>query len=278
MIWPPDFAHEEKRRRLMRRIFASVEDPRAMAHTLYANDPTQFINDWCVTYNPRNPLKDDPYNPGKKLKTKMPFIPFAKQRELVTWLQTCMNNQDNGLIEKSRDMGATWMACSFSVWGMRHVISDKGASIIISIERGDLGSDDRRYQQNVIIDGEHRATFKPESYGTDYDLVDIEGHLVTVHSNAHGYGRYAVAGNKSAMISVVRKWFEFIPTDEDLQARNEAKATKEKQQRIEKELGRQNHIRSRYANRMHDALQQAVDGDTSNAIAVLELIKKEIDV
>ena len=114
--WPPDFDYENERRGILRGIFASVEDPRALAQDLYGGDPAQFINDWCITYDPRNPLKVDPRNEGKKLKAKMPFIPFAKQRELATWLLECMSNQEDGLIEKSRDMGATWMACSFSVW------------------------------------------------------------------------------------------------------------------------------------------------------------------
>ena len=116
IVWPPDFDHENERRKILRSIFASVENPREIAAGIYADDPAQFINDWCITYDPRNPLKDDPRNPDQKLKAKMPFIPFAKQRELAEWLQDCMNNQADGLIEKSRDMGATWMACGFSVW------------------------------------------------------------------------------------------------------------------------------------------------------------------
>lgn len=116
MNWPYDYEKEAERRTIIRRIFASTDEPRKVAHDLYANDPAQFIHDWCITYDPRNPNKTDPRNPDKKLKAKMPFIPFAKQREMVEWLQGCMNDQQSGLIEKCRDMGATWTACGFSVW------------------------------------------------------------------------------------------------------------------------------------------------------------------
>lgn len=114
--WPYDYDKEDERRHTIRRLFASVEDPRALAVDLYADDPAQFVEDWCITYDPRNPLKEDPHHPGRKMKAKMPFIPFAKQCEMVEWLHDCMGNQQSGLIEKCRDMGATWTACGFSVW------------------------------------------------------------------------------------------------------------------------------------------------------------------
>lgn len=114
--WPPDFDREHERRAVVHSILSSGENNREIAHDLYANDPVQFIHDWCITYDPRNPTKQDPRNPGRKLPARMPFVPFDKQREMVTWLRTCMNNQDDGLIEKCRDMGATWICCGFSVW------------------------------------------------------------------------------------------------------------------------------------------------------------------
>jgi hypothetical protein len=46
----------------------------------------------------------------------MPFCLFKKQNELVEFLLTMLKDQEDGLIEKSRDMGATWVACAFSVW------------------------------------------------------------------------------------------------------------------------------------------------------------------
>lgn len=116
MQWPPNFDREEERRSIARRVLTSTEDPRTVCEKLYKDNPVAFINDWCITYDPRNPTKGDPRHPGKKLPAKMPFSLFVKQEELIEFFQGCLANQDSGLIEKCRDMGATWAACSYSVW------------------------------------------------------------------------------------------------------------------------------------------------------------------
>jgi hypothetical protein len=44
------------------------------------------------------------------------LILFERQSELVEFLWACIQNEEPGLIEKSRDMGATWVCSAFSVW------------------------------------------------------------------------------------------------------------------------------------------------------------------
>lgn len=46
----------------------------------------------------------------------MPFRLFERQRDLVAFLLACLEDEEGGLIEKCRDMGATWVCCAFSVW------------------------------------------------------------------------------------------------------------------------------------------------------------------
>jgi hypothetical protein len=46
----------------------------------------------------------------------MPFIPFPKQVDLVGFVLGLTDTEDDGLIEKSRDMGATWVCSAISVW------------------------------------------------------------------------------------------------------------------------------------------------------------------
>lgn len=70
----------------------------------YKDNPIQFINDWCMTSDPRK-------NPAQ-----MPFILFPKQEEFITWLKESYEMKEDGLAEKSRDMGFTWLGASFSVW------------------------------------------------------------------------------------------------------------------------------------------------------------------
>jgi phage terminase large subunit len=88
----------------------------------------EFIEDWLDTYDPRNAGK------GEKLAI-MPFIMFPRQRELVEFLFAMIEQDANGLIEKSRDMGATWIAAAVSVWFWRF---RKGASIGWGSRKADL--------------------------------------------------------------------------------------------------------------------------------------------
>lgn len=74
----------------------------------YKTRPVEFINDWLVTYDPRNASKDIP--------TIMPFVLFPRQVDLVVFINECLADRQSGLIEKARDMGATWVLCAYSVW------------------------------------------------------------------------------------------------------------------------------------------------------------------
>lgn len=70
----------------------------------YKDNPINFINDWVVTVDPR------------KSPAQMPFILFPKQEDFILWLKEHYENKTDGLAEKSRDMGFTWLGVAFSVW------------------------------------------------------------------------------------------------------------------------------------------------------------------
>lgn len=78
------------------------------AMTYYATHPVEFINHWCNTYDPRNA--------GKSVPPRIPLVMFKKQEDLIRYMMACLEGEECGLIEKSRDMGATWICCAFSVW------------------------------------------------------------------------------------------------------------------------------------------------------------------
>ena len=105
MTWPPDYYQEYLKR--LKNIEFLNKNPNAIdaLKILYSNNPVLFINDWGITYDPRSE--------GIK---KMPFILFQRQKEFVTFLQYCITEKESGLVEKSRDMGATWLCCAYSVW------------------------------------------------------------------------------------------------------------------------------------------------------------------
>lgn len=84
------------------------EDAWEAAWTYYAAHPCEAINDWVTTYDPR--LVNRGINPY------VPFQLFPRQRECVDWLWDLYLTQKEGVLEKSRDCGATWVAASFSWW------------------------------------------------------------------------------------------------------------------------------------------------------------------
>ncbi|TXE22189.1 TerL protein [Serratia ureilytica] len=72
----------------------------------YRNNPAQFIIDWGMTTDPRNPIMGLP--------TTIPFLLFPKQEEWILWIMDRMANRENGLTEKSREMGLSWTSVGFA--------------------------------------------------------------------------------------------------------------------------------------------------------------------
>ncbi len=68
----------------------------------YRENIGQFTNDWACTYDPRNV--------ERKLPAVIPFILFEAQHDWMLWLRERWNNGEDGLTEKSRDMGVTWLS------------------------------------------------------------------------------------------------------------------------------------------------------------------------
>lgn len=103
--WPPDYDAVYRWRTAT--LLALKENPAALlaARTYYSTRPVEFIMDWLDTYDPRRE--------GQKW---IPFVFFKKQEELIDFLRALDAEQESGLIEKTRDMGATWCICGYAVW------------------------------------------------------------------------------------------------------------------------------------------------------------------
>ena len=106
-VFPPDYAAEFKRRSTMWRNTRLKSYLREPLKEKYAKDPVAWIHDWVITFNPRN---------KKPQPRTIPFMLFARQKEFIEFLNGCMNDGENGLVEKCRDIGATWLCCAYSVW------------------------------------------------------------------------------------------------------------------------------------------------------------------
>lgn len=112
--WPPDYTATFAERQ--RRLLALQDNPKLLYGALeyYRTYPVEFIEHWLSTYDPRHAGQV-----GKL--TTMPFILFPRQRELVDFIYQCLATENNGLLEKCRDMGATWIAAAVSVHIWRFV-------------------------------------------------------------------------------------------------------------------------------------------------------------
>ncbi len=74
----------------------------------YKTHPVEFINDFGQTFDPRN------VEIG--IDATVPFILFKRQAEFIQWLQDRWQGREDGLAEKSRDMGVSWLCVAFGVW------------------------------------------------------------------------------------------------------------------------------------------------------------------
>jgi len=108
--WNPNYAKEAIRREKLINAFYDLADPRKVFQAVYKDDPISFIQDFCWTIDPRK---------GKKTNNNIvvkPFLLYPKQLEVVEWLQGCIDDEEHGLLEKTRGAGATWLFVAFSVW------------------------------------------------------------------------------------------------------------------------------------------------------------------
>jgi hypothetical protein len=74
----------------------------------YKEHPVDFISHWGMTFDPR--LAEI------GLPTIIPFILFPKQAEFVEWTIERWRARQDGLAEKSRDMGVSWLCVAVAVW------------------------------------------------------------------------------------------------------------------------------------------------------------------
>lgn len=108
--WPPAYLSVFSWRLNKLRQLKADPEFLAGAQAYYSDHPVEFINHWVDTYDPRRASKtaDRP--------AQVPLVMFKRQDEFVRMLTELVDTGTNGLIEKCRDMGATWVSAAFSVW------------------------------------------------------------------------------------------------------------------------------------------------------------------
>jgi len=90
------------------RLAAIRNEPKSLPalKAYYRDHPAQFIIDWGMTYDPRNSARGLP--------NTLPFLLFPKQEELADWILERWRAGEPGLIEKSRDMGISWLVMALA--------------------------------------------------------------------------------------------------------------------------------------------------------------------
>lgn len=111
--WPPDYAkaYTQRCKRIVGlRNSAPGLNMWAAAKDYYRQPGkcAEWIEDFAITFDPRIA--------GSQTPSVMPFLLFPRQREFVEFIFACLTAQEGGLVEKCRDMGATWLCCAISVY------------------------------------------------------------------------------------------------------------------------------------------------------------------
>lgn len=102
--WPPDYKGVYAWR--LKTLHELQSNPMLLesAKAYYREHNAEFIMHWMDTYDPRRE--------GSKW---VPFVFFQRQAEFIHFLNDCARDSENGLTEKCRDAGATWLCCGWSV-------------------------------------------------------------------------------------------------------------------------------------------------------------------
>lgn len=109
----------------IRRLHLMENDPVVISAMFkhYPNNLIDFISDWVWIQEPR-------YSP-----TIRPLVMFKHQIDYIKWLEARVQNNEDGLVEKTRAMGLTWLCCAYSVG---RIIFWEGEKISFGSRKQDL--------------------------------------------------------------------------------------------------------------------------------------------
>ena len=113
-----------ERAKIVKGVDLSAE-AKAAAKELCRRDYKFFINNFCWTYDPRADHKPNNF----------PFILYDFQEDYLDWLEARLKNNEDGLTDKSRDMGATWCYLAWDLW---HWLFDENFHCLLGSRKEDL--------------------------------------------------------------------------------------------------------------------------------------------
>lgn len=101
-------------------VIGEDEELQQIELELCSRSTLHWIDNWVWTYDPRL------LSSGTKM-AFIPFDPFPKQVDFLLWLDRLANAAEDGLCEKSRDTGFTWLCASYCWHKWRFRRGFKGA-------------------------------------------------------------------------------------------------------------------------------------------------------
>jgi hypothetical protein len=101
----PAYQQSIRRRLAKIRELAGAPDLRRLELAICRKDVLHWLDWWAWTYDPRNA-------PGP---THLPFDTWKRQRDLIRFLLARQAANEDGLIEKSRDQGGTYLCAALAL-------------------------------------------------------------------------------------------------------------------------------------------------------------------
>ena len=131
----------------------------------YRDNPADFITDWGCTFDPRNIERGLP--------AVIPFVLFDRQIDWVHWFMDKWKSREPGLVEKSRDMGMSWLSLAT-------------ATTICMFNDGVVGGFGSRKEEYVDKIGDPKSLFwkgrqfvdlTPKEFKGSWDLTKHAPHM-----------------------------------------------------------------------------------------------------
>ena len=102
----PEYLEKAGKRLEIQSACSESDESKILAMTACRQDIYFFFENFLWTVDPREGMEPNHF----------PFILFDYQKDYIAWLLERIKAQEDGLVEKSRDMGVTWVTMGVVYW------------------------------------------------------------------------------------------------------------------------------------------------------------------
>lgn len=125
MSWSDIYEQKLRERAKLTQLFETDLEARVVAKRICEMDVKYFVNNFAWTFDPR---------PDKKIHD-LPLILYPIQESYLDWRTACYEGCEDGLTEKSRDMGITW---NYLAWDLHRWLFGEGFHALLGSRKEDL--------------------------------------------------------------------------------------------------------------------------------------------